>query len=76
MKLRITADKSLPATDRRGWLLAFAILLVCLCVGSCVDHEVSDVGATEARDPNGGDPYVLAGYEIENPHFEVPDLRV
>jgi hypothetical protein len=67
-------DNHLSAADRRVWILAFGILLICLMVGSCVKKDVGGGGFAKHDDPDGGDPYWLVGYEIENAHFETPNL--
>jgi hypothetical protein len=64
----------LSATDRRVWVLVCAILMICVFVVSCIKKDVGGGGFAKHDDPDGGDPYWLVGYEIENAHFETPNL--
>jgi hypothetical protein len=69
------ADKHLSADHRRRvWSFTIALFLLCVSLGSCKGKEDCGVHGVLLDDVDGGEPYCLAGTEVENPHFEMPDL--
>jgi hypothetical protein len=68
------ADELLKGHRSRVSILALTVLLLSALLISCINKEVSEVGGTRSRDPAGGADYLLAGYEVENPHFEIANV--